>query len=122
MHAPTTVDDGSIFESCDDFWLLPYNTTGSLTITFREPSAVRTLAILNTRNGSVGDRSTRRIRLTFLRLNQPVHEEELDLEPFPRWTTATLSPLVEQADSVRIDIISFNGAGGGLNEVKLYRD
>ncbi|MDC7785817.1 hypothetical protein PQJ75_10115 [Rhodoplanes sp. TEM] len=121
-HPAAAVDDRSVFEICDDHWLAPAGTPGVLTITFRAPSPVRRLALLGTRNGGAADRATERIRAVFLQGGRPVRTVELALAPFPWWTERTLDPPVPSSDAVRLEVLSFRGAGGGLNEVKLYVD
>lgn len=117
---PRAVDDRSTFESCRDYWLLPERTTGTLAISFRKPSEVRTVEILNTRNGPTGDRAADRIRLTLVRDGRPVLSRDIRLNRFPRWTKVDIESTPEVADSLKLEILSYFGNGGGLNEVKVY--
>lgn len=117
---PHTVDDRSTFETCRDYWLLPERTTGTLAISFRKPSKVRTVEILNTRNGPTGDRATDRIRLTLVSDGRPVLSRDIRLNRFPRWTKVDIESAPVVADSLKLEILSYFGNGGGLNEVKVF--
>jgi hypothetical protein len=120
-HPATALDDGSILDTCDDNWLLPEKTLGAAIIDFRETAPLRAVAILNTRNGNYGDRASDRIRLSVRREGKAIAAMELTLEPFPRWTYYRFDQPVA-ADGLIIEVLSYRGVGGGLNEVKAYRD
>jgi hypothetical protein len=120
-HPATALDDGSIFETCEDNWLLPEKMLGAAIIDFREAAPLRTVAILNTRNGNQGDQASVRVRLSARRGGKAVAAEELTLEPFPRWTYYRFEQPI-MTDGLTIEILSYRGVGGGLNEVKAYRD
>jgi hypothetical protein len=79
------------------------------------------VAILNTRNGKDGDRASDRIRLSARLDGKTVAAKELNLERFPHWTYYRFDQPVT-ADGLTIEILSHRGVGGGLNEVKAYRD
>jgi hypothetical protein len=79
------------------------------------------VAILNTRNGNYGDRASDRIRLSVRREGKAIAAKELTLEPFPRWTYYRFDQPVA-AEGLIIEVLSYRGVGGGLNEVKAYRD
>jgi len=116
------LDDGGVFEWCDDYWLLPNRTLGIATLDFAATDRVGRIAILNTRNGSRGDRATESVRLSILYDDEIVHSHELSLNPYPYWTIYHLPRSVAAADAVTVEVLSFRGRGGGLNEVKVYRD
>ena len=80
------VDDRSIFETCDDYWLLPKGTLGAVALDFAEAGPLGSVAILNTRNGLVGDRASERVRLSARLGGKTTVATELTLQPFPRWT------------------------------------
>jgi len=84
--SPPALDDGSVFETCQDYWLAPENTGGSIDIQFDAPSAVKQIAILNTRDGKTGDRSAKDIRIRLMLGDQLVRTLEVRLNKFPRWT------------------------------------
>lgn len=119
---PDHVDDDSVTEdSCVDYWLLPPGSLGALRIEFTQPEQVRRIMILNTRGGRDLDRATRRVRLALYRSGMTVRTLELDLQPHPRWTDVELQrPWL--ADALGLEILSFDGAGAGLNEVKVFRE
>ncbi len=120
-HPAQALDDRSIFETCDDNWLLPKGMLGTATIDFAEAGPLASVAILNTRNGSRGDQASDRIRLSARLGGKAIAVKELTLEPFPRWTYYRFDkPLT--ADGLTIEILSYRGIGAGLNEVKAYRD
>jgi hypothetical protein len=114
-HPVTALDDGSVFETCDDNWLLPDGQSGSATIRFLQPDSVGTVALLSTRNGAD------RVRLSFQLMGVSVAGGELTLTRFPRWTWQRLDRSVT-ADTLVIEILSSHSARSGLNEVKVYRD
>ncbi len=121
-HEASAVDDGSVFETCNDNWLLPAGALGSLTLRFHRAAPVRTIAILNTRRESEGRPiGSRDVRLSVVSAGRVVHAREVRLRPFPFWTSVRLDNALE-ADAITLDILSFDGFGGGLNEVKAYRD
>ena len=120
-HPAAAIDDRSIFESCDDNWLLPPKTLGAVAIDFREAGSLASITILNTRNGDRGNQAGDRVRLSARLAGETVATHELTLEPFPRWTSYRFEPPVV-ADGLTIEMLSFRGRGGGLNEVKAYRD
>ena len=120
-HPVESLDDRSIFETCDDNWLLPPGKLGTVTIEFRQAGPLASVAILNTRNLSKGDYASDRVRFSARFVGKTIVVKELTLEPFPRWTYIRFDKPVE-ADSLTIDILSYRGLGAGLNEVKAYRD
>jgi hypothetical protein len=119
-HPPTALDDGSIFETCDDNWLLPKGMLGTATIDFQKAGRLGTVAILNTRNGIRGDYASDRVRLSVRLAGKTIAVGEVTLEPFPRWTYSRFGQLV--SDGLTIEILTYRREGGGLNEVKAYRD
>ena len=121
-HGAAALDDGSVLETCKDNWLLPEGALGSVTARFSEVSPVRTLAILNTRQGSNNQRvGTGAVRVSIWRGDKSIRTIEFPLQPFPYWTFHRLDA-AEEADAIAIEILSFQGTGGGLNEIKVYRD
>jgi hypothetical protein len=90
-------------------------------ITFADPSRVSTVAILNTRGGRSGVPAAKRIRLAFYNGERLEREIDLTLKPFPWWTVMSLSPPIDQADRLLLNVIP-SKHGGGLNEIKIYRD
>jgi hypothetical protein len=116
------VDDRSTFETCRDYWLLPEYSTGTLTISFQKAGPVKSIAILNTRNGPTADRATDQVRLSLMRNGERVMTRSVGLDRFPRWTNVELEEPVQNVDTLELEIISYFGAGGGLNEVKVYSD
>jgi len=120
-HPAQALDDRSIFETCNDYWLLPKRTLGTVTVNFAAAGPLASLAILNTRNGDSGDQASDRVRLSARLGGKSVTQTELRLEPFPRWTYYQFDKPV-MADGLTIEIQSYRGVGAGLNEVKAYRD
>ena len=100
---------------------MPKGTFGSVTIDFHKAEPLASVAILNTRAGGRGDQASEKVRLSGRLGGETVVVHELLLEPFPRWTYFRFDKPVT-ADGLRIDILSYRGVGGGLNEVKAYRD
>ncbi|MBN9019696.1 MAG: hypothetical protein J0H11_19970 [Rhizobiales bacterium] len=119
---PDSVDDGSIFDRCVDYWLAPDGTGGSIELQFREASPVKRILLLNTRNGIYGDRGSRVARVSLLSGGKEVWSRTVNVEWFPHWTSIELDEPVPQADALRVEILQFWVYGGGLSEVKAYRD
>ncbi len=118
---PQSVADHSVTEDvCDDFWLLPDGSRGTLDIAFSAKERVGEVLLLNTNNGRAYDRSTETVRLSLLSGGETVHEEVVALAPHPQWTRRILDRPVE-ADALRVEILSFRGKGAGLNEVAVAR-
>jgi hypothetical protein len=120
ISSPRAVDDRSIFESCLDYWLLPKGELGTLTITFRSPAPVKSVAILNTSNAASDERAADRVRLSLMDSDRTIAAREMALNRFPQWTTVELTPSPQIATSLKVEILSFFGSGGGINEVKVY--
>ena len=118
----SAIDDRSTFESCKDYWLLPERTTGTLALSFREARPVKSIAVLNTRNGVAGDRASDRVRISLIRDGRTVATTTIGLNRFPRWTNIEFGAAVGGVNSLTLEILSYFGTGGGLNEVKVYSE
>jgi hypothetical protein len=118
---PERLIDGVIYETCDDHWLLPDRQRGSVSFVLADPTPIESVAILNTRNGNLADRATQRVRVTAWREGAVVWTRRLNLYRFPYWTTVAAGDAVTRSDSVSIDVETFVGNGGGLNEVRIVR-
>jgi hypothetical protein len=114
-HSVSALDDGSIFETCSDNWLLPTGALGAATIRFDRAEPIRSVAMLSTRDGAD------RVRLSIHLMGKTVATNDLTLARFPRWTWYRLDQSIT-ADGFTIEILSSRGAQAGLNEVKAYRD
>jgi hypothetical protein len=114
-HSVSALDDGSIFETCDDNWLLPAGALGAAMIRFDRAEPLRSVAMLSTRDGAD------RVRLSIHLMGATVAANDLTLARFPRWTWYRLDQPIT-ADGFTIEILSSRGAHAGLNEVKAYRD
>ncbi len=118
-------------DSCIDYWLLPDKRLGGVQIPFLQAEVISEVMILNTRNGYTPymygmpyrnslDRSTKTVLISGHRANQVVFERKVQVKPYPEWTRVRFSRPVD-VDEINIDILSFEGRGGGLNEVKIIR-
>lgn len=113
--------DNSVTEdTCGDYWLLPNWSRGSVTVTFSKLEPVSSLMILNTRNAGYRDRASKGIEASLLKGGTVVATQKLQMKPYPYWTTVQFPAPVE-ADQLRIDVLSYLGRGGGLNEIKIFR-
>lgn len=113
--------DNSVTEdTCGDYWLLPNWSRGSVTVTFSKVEPVSSVMILNTRNAAYKDRATKGIEVSVLKGGAVVATQKLEMKPYPYWTTVQF-PAAAQADQLRIDVLSYLGRGGGLNEIKIFR-
>ncbi|MBF0175781.1 MAG: phospholipid carrier-dependent glycosyltransferase [Magnetococcales bacterium] len=120
-HGANLLDDRSIQDICPDQWLLPRGELGSAILYFKKAEKITSIEILNTKISYRHYHSSNEILLSVLNQGDVVHQQKIRMNPYPIWTTYQLSPSIVQADAVRIDILSFNGPGAGLNEVKIYR-
>lgn len=122
LYAENNLDDNSVTEdSCIDYWLAPDGQLDDLHITFNAAEPVRKLLILNTKNGRYLDRATKNIKFSLYNKEKLVFTKELLLNHHPRWTEFVFDrPYI--SDSMRIKILSFEGLGAGLNEIKIIRE
>ncbi len=122
LVAPANLDDNNVIEgTCTSYWILPDKTSGSITFEFEDESALSELWILNTRNGTENDRASHQLRIDFVKDQHIIKSESIIARKYPYWTILTLgSPA--QVDKVVIHIEAFIGVGGGLNEVKFFKD
>lgn len=120
MAAAEHLNDNLVFESCYDYWLLPDGVLGSVDFSFDGIQKINEISILNTNNKIYGDRKTKKINLTLFNKGQIVYQQKIKLKNFPRWNNLVLENRIE-ADTARIDIVKYDGLGGGLNEVKFFK-
>lgn len=113
-----SLDDRSMMESCNDYWLLPAGALGNATLEFRDREPVAEVMILNTRGGERGTHAAKKLRITALLDGKPVAEAVVSPNAYPLWTTHRLDAL---ANALRVEILEYDGSGGGLNEVKVFR-
>ena len=116
------MNDNSITEdTCIDYWLAPNGTLPSLFLTFESPDRVNSYKLLNTRNSKKLDRETKTIKLDLLYRGAIVDSKIIDMKRYPFWTTINIEKSV-LADAARIQVLTFNGPGAGLNEIKFYKE
>jgi hypothetical protein len=107
-------------DTCTDYWLLPDFDTGSLSIGLSNIELISSFMILNTKNSHGIDRSTKWVAIKFKLKDKVVLTQKIKLKPHPFWTVIDFSdPVI--ADIIVIEVISFNGKGAGLNEIKILR-
>jgi hypothetical protein len=122
LYSAARLDDWSVTEdACSDYWLLPNGKPGSARIDFTAEERVKKLLILNTKEGAAFYRGTERIKYTLYNQGSSVMSRELKLRRHPEWTVEVFESPVK-ADSLAIEILSFEDNGGGLNEVKVIRE
>ena len=99
-------------------WLLPDGTKGSVDFTLSYPTTVAELFVLNTRNRDYNDRQAIRLKATLFLDGERIWQEEFTVNPYPDWTRipVTTSKL---ADRLILEVLDYEGLGGGLNEVRL---
>ena len=121
LYSVKNVDDYSVTEdSCTDYWLLPNGQLGYVNIEFTSEERVKKVLVLNTKDGPNFYRGTDRIKFTLFNKKNTVISRELKLKPHPKWTEVVLmTPMV--ADSLRVEILSFEDNGAGLNEIKIIK-
>lgn len=118
--AKNLFDNSLTEDSCIDYWLLPSNKLGFVKIYLNKPEAVSQISILNTRNGNYVDRSTRNIIVQLRLKGVLVAQHDVVLNSHPLWTFIDVDKH-SLADSINIKIVSYNGLGAGLNEIKIFR-
>lgn len=114
---PSNLDDNSVWENCTDWWALPDGQLGFVELYFSKVGQVSRIEILNTRY-----HSTDSVRVSVLLHGQVIHQEEINVNRYPKWTIYHLPQTIQAADAIRIDILKFSGRGAGLNEVKVFKD
>ena len=121
LFSELNLNDNSVTEdSCVDYWLTPDGQVGDLLITFNDSEPVKKLLMLNTANGKDLNRATKKLRFSLYNKEHNVFTGELELNHHPKWTEYVFDrPYL--ADSIKIQIISFEGFGAGLNEVKVIK-
>lgn len=120
-YAPENVDDYSVTEdACTDFWLLPNNQRGFLDFKFKKMDMVQEVLILNTGNSHFMNHGSVDITLQLFINNKIVYSVSTKLNHYPVWTKIMLKhPIL--ANSMRLNVDSWRGNGGGVNEVKVVR-
>ena len=122
LYGGKNVDDYSVTEdSCTDYWLLPNGQLGYLNIEFYTDERVKRVLILNTKDGPFFYRATNKLKFTLYNKKNSVASMELKLKPHPEWTEAVFHNSIV-ADSLTIEILSFEDNGAGLNEIKIIRE
>lgn len=99
-------------------WLLADGETGWLQLRLAYPTELRRIDILNTSNGGMNDRAAARVRVSIYSGQDLLWGAEGTVRHSPEWTHIHLPPS-GLAEVVLIEIESFAGKGGGLNEVRL---
>lgn len=121
------VNDFSVFEKSSfgktifDYWMLPDHTLGSIKFDFYNNEKLKLIKILNTTNGHFSGKSTKEVKINIFKEEKLIYTVTKELNKYPLWTDISFQNL-EEATSVSIDILSYNGNGAGLNEVKFYRE
>lgn len=121
------VNDFSIFEKSSygktifDYWVLPDNTLGSIKFNFYDKEELECVKVLNTTNGHFAEKSTKEISLKVFSEKKLIYSITKILNKYPVWTNLDF-PKLQGVTSVTIDILSYEGSGAGLNEVKFYRE
>lgn len=118
---PDHVLDGVMFETCPDRWLLPDHQLGSVSLDLTAPRRLRSIEMLNTRNGESKDRATRSVKISGWSGTSELWVRRVDLKRYPYWTRVAVAPDTAPVSRVTIAVESFAGAGGGLNEVRLVQ-
>ncbi len=120
-YAPENIDDFSVTEdTCSDYWLLPDGKTGHVDIRFSKMESVTKILVLNTRNAGYMNHGTAAVTIELIRNGSIERTIKKELKKYPHWTEITVDTPVN-SDSLRINILSFYGNGGGINEVKVVR-
>ena len=119
-EAHNLLDRSVTEDTCIDYWLLPDGVGGAIEIGLRSPERVREVSLLNTRNGKYLDRSTNSVKLRLKYNGSSVAEKLVEMKSHPFWTKV-IFPEGVNVDSIEIEVMSFSGLGGGLNEVVITR-
>ena len=120
-YSEQSLDDFSVVEdTCRDYWLLPDTSQGSVRLDFVNREAVRQVLLLNTRNDGASDRSSRTVQVTLFDESAVSYRAKVAMRAYPEWTNVVLAKPVS-AVALQVDVLDWNGLGGGLNEVKVWR-
>jgi hypothetical protein len=101
-------------------WLLPDRAEGWLDVTFRSARRVRRVVLVNSHNRNHLDRAAERVRVTAYSDQGQVGAAEGTF-PAPKAERSALElPLdARNVTSLRIEVLSYFGLGGGLAEVEV---
>jgi len=110
--------DNVLFDTCGDHWLLPDGSLGEVAFDLERPQMISSVLVLNTRNGRGGDRATIKARIE-ARGKNGVFAQEIRVLRHPYWTETAIPDGLGPVRSIRIEILQFEGLGGGLNEVRV---
>jgi hypothetical protein len=121
VFLPESVLDMSLTEdTCIDYWLLPDASAGTLRLDLTREELLAEVLLLNTHNGPYLDRAAVQVKVRLYREGREVDSREVEMRLHPSWTRMTYEPAV-RADRVDVDVLTYRGVGGGLNEVILFR-
>ncbi len=113
--------DNSVTEdTCGDYWLLPNGKRGSVDVKLAKVERVSGLMILNTGNSTYLDRAADRVKIKLFKAGSVVGDMNITMKPYPYWTHVDFAAPI-QLDQFQVNILSFIGRGGGLNEIKIFR-
>ena len=107
-------------DTCVDYWLLPDRSLGTVAIDFHKTELISRLMLLNTRNSGYLDRAARDIEVVLFKDEEAVIRKVVSMRPHPAWTEIDLGASLP-ASRLELRVLSFEGTGGGLNEVQIFR-
>ena len=116
-HPPSYAVDGMAASE----WLLPDGAPGWLEIAFRSPRQVHSVRLLNSHNRYYMDRASERVRVTAFSGEWPVATAEGRFDRINIERSALDLPLeAEKVTRLRVEILSYFKAGGGLAEIEVH--
>ena len=99
-------------------WLLPDDTAGNVQLKLSYPFEISAIRILNTCNREYKDRATKRVLVRLFNDKQLLWQKEANVESYPEWTRIPVD-CDQPGNNLNIEILDYEGLGGGLNEVRL---
>jgi hypothetical protein len=102
-------------------WLLPDHTLGWLDVSPLQPTKLKRIKLLNSRNSPGPDRAIGEFKLEVFAGGRVVKTIEDAFPPFnklPQWKTIELG-VVEPIDKIRISVKTWQGDGAGLAELSV---
>jgi hypothetical protein len=116
-HPPSYALDGMAASE----WLLPDGTPGWLEIAFRSPRQVHSVRLINAHNRYFMDRASERVRVIAFSDQWPVATAEGRFDRINIERSQLDIPLeAQKVTRLRIEILSYFKAGGGLAEVEVH--
>jgi hypothetical protein len=108
-------------ESPTTYWLTPEGEGGSITLKLHRAYPIRLVRVLNTQNRIAKDRAARLAAISFRVSTEPEYKAWQGAIPkYPTWLNLSFDSVL--ADCLTLEVIEWEGRGGGLNCIEMYSE